>query len=342
MVAVDDISFDVHRGEVVSLLGPSGCGKTTTLRCIAGLELPDDGTVEIDGELVAGGGTFVPPEDRGLSMVFQQYALWPHMTVRQNVEYGLRVRKTEGSRMAEMTERALSTVQLWDQRERRIAQLSGGQQQRIALARALAFEPDVLLFDEPLSNLDAKLREEMRLELVELQREFGFAGLYVTHDQMEAISISDRIIIMNRGQIEQVGSPQEVWSEPATRFVARFIGETNEYTQAVFKGRHAVDIGGGLMLDVEGEGADPGTKTGVFIPYQAIDVVHGEGSDGPNCITARVALVNFQGFSTLIKAHCSAGEIIVRTPGTKSIAEGDEVALRILPEAIRYFPYPEF
>lgn len=340
-VAVDGISFAIAPGEIVSLLGPSGCGKTTTLRCIAGLEVPDEGRIRVADRVVSAPDVFCPPEERGLSMVFQQYALWPHMTVEENVRFGLRVRKTAAARSKELVEKALRTVQLWEQRGRRISQLSGGQQQRVALARAIAFEPAVILFDEPLSNLDAKLRETMRIELVELHREFGFAGLYVTHDQMEAISVSDRVIIMNQGHIEQIGTPYEIWAKPSTRFVANFIGETNEFTHGVFAERGIVDIGGGIRLRTDAGARSAGTATDVFIPYEAIEIVASEQREGDNTISGRISLVNFQGFSTLVKVSSAAGEVVVRTSSPKGLREGDSVTLRVSPDSVRCFAHSE-
>src|SRR5436309_7780154 len=227
--AVDGVSFTVAQGEHVTLLGPSGCGKTTTLRAIAGLEQPVGGSIRIDGETVfsAAQRRNVPTERRGVSMVFQSYAVWPHMSVAENVAYGLRVRKLPKAQIAEAVERALELVQMRALADRSAALLSGGQQQRVALARAIAFSPTVLLFGEPLSNLDAKLRAEMRVELRALQRRLGVTSLYVTHDQEEALAISDRVIVMNVGGIEQIGAPEDIYNRPKTRFVADFVGSAN-------------------------------------------------------------------------------------------------------------------
>ena len=227
--AVNGVSFTVAQGEHVTLLGPSGCGKTTTLRAIAGLEQPVGGSIRIDGETVfsAAQRRNVPTERRGVSMVFQSYAVWPHMSVADNVAYGLRVRKLPKAQIAEAVERALDLVQMRALADRSAALLSGGQQQRVALARAIAFSPTVLLFDEPLSNLDAKLRAEMRVELRALQRRLGVTSLYVTHDQEEALAISDRVIVMNVGGIEQIGGPEDIYNRPKTKFVADFVGSAN-------------------------------------------------------------------------------------------------------------------
>ncbi len=229
VVAVAGVSFNVSRGEHVTLLGPSGCGKTTTLRAIAGLEAPTGGRIVIDGVAVADPAArrHVPPERRGLSMVFQSYAIWPHMTVFENVAFGLRVRGMRRAASRPAVERALSLVDLAGFADRPATRLSGGQQQRVALARALACDSKVVLLDEPLSNLDAQLRIAMRAELAELRRKLGFTAIYVTHDQEEAFALSDRIIVMRGGRIEQEGTPSEIHEAPRTRFVASFLGMKN-------------------------------------------------------------------------------------------------------------------
>ena len=227
--AVRDLSLSVAQGEFVTLLGPSGCGKTTTLRCIAGLERPDAGDIRIGGEVVASAerGIHLAPEDRGIGMVFQSYAVWPHMTVFDNVAYGLRVRRMPAAVVRERTTRTLELMALAPLAERYATKLSGGQRQRVALARAIAYEPKVVLFDEPLSNLDAKLREQMRVELVRLQQEVGITSIYVTHDQAEALAMSDRVVVMDKGVIQQIGDPRTIYARPANSFVANFIGVAN-------------------------------------------------------------------------------------------------------------------
>jgi iron(III) transport system ATP-binding protein len=227
--AVREASLSVGRGEFMTLLGPSGCGKTTTLRCIAGLERPDAGEIRIDGEIMTsvGRGIHRNPEHRNIGMVFQSYALWPHMTVFDNVAYGLRVRRAPFSVIRERTTRVLELVGLADFADRYATKLSGGQRQRVALARAIVYEPKVVLFDEPLSNLDARLREQMRVELVRLQKEVGITSIYVTHDQSEALVMSDRVVVMNKGVIQQVGDPHTVYTRPVNTFVANFIGVAN-------------------------------------------------------------------------------------------------------------------
>ncbi|HLT03111.1 MAG TPA: ABC transporter ATP-binding protein [Geminicoccaceae bacterium] len=230
VTAVDHVSFAVAPGELISLLGPSGCGKTTTLRCIAGFERPERGRISIDGEAVtdAASGAFTPPNKRKFGMVFQSYAIWPHMTVLNNVAYPLKMqRRYSRSMIRERVLETLATVGLAGLESRYPAQLSGGQQQRVALARALIMEPKVLLFDEPLSNLDAKLRERMRFELVEIQSKLGVPAVYVTHDRAEAMVMSTRVIVMEDGRIAQEGPPEQIYANPKSRFVADFIGLSN-------------------------------------------------------------------------------------------------------------------
>lgn len=227
--AVNGVSFDVGEGEIVTLLGESGCGKTTTLRVIAGLEENEDGQVILGGEVVSdpARGKFLPPEKRKIGMVFQSYAIWPHMTVFENVAFPLKIRRVAFSEINNRVEEILTMVGLTELKLRLATQLSGGQQQRVAIARALACDPAILLMDEPLSNLDAKLRERMRFELRDMQKRFGIATLYVTHDQAEAMVLSDRVIVMKDGSIEQVGTPQEIYENPQSHFVSDFIGMAN-------------------------------------------------------------------------------------------------------------------
>jgi len=227
--AAQDVSFDVPAGKLFTLLGPSGCGKTTTLRSIAGLERPRAGEIKVGDDVVFSKDVFVPPNRRGLGMVFQSYAIWPHMSVFENAAFPLRVASKPIPRreIRERVTRVLKTVDLGDLAEREATKLSGGQQQRLALARALVMEPRLLLLDEPLSNLDAKLRERMRFELKRLQRELGITTVYVTHDQSEALALSHSIAVMNAGRIEQIGSPREIYERPHNQFVADFVGSTN-------------------------------------------------------------------------------------------------------------------
>jgi iron(III) transport system ATP-binding protein len=221
--AVNDVSLTINEGEFLTLLGPSGCGKTTTLRLIAGFEMPTGGKILLDGQDIS----HHAPNKRDMAMVFQSYALFPHMTVFNNIAYGLQVRRLSRAKIQEQVNRVVELVGLSGLAERRPNELSGGQQQRVALARSLVMEPRVLLFDEPLSNLDAKLRVQMRSEIRGLQQRLNITSVYVTHDQIEAMALSDRIVVMNEGVIEQIGSPEEIYCHPTTRFVADFIGQAN-------------------------------------------------------------------------------------------------------------------
>jgi ABC-type Fe3+/spermidine/putrescine transport system ATPase subunit len=225
--AVRDVNLSLRDGEFVSLLGPSGCGKTTTLRMIAGFIEPSAGRIVMNGQVLSQKGRVVPPEKRGMSMIFQSYAIWPNMTVGENVAFGLQVRKLPGAEVRRRVQKILGVVQLDHLIDRYPAELSGGQQQRVSLARAIVIEPEVLLLDEPLSNLDANLREEMRFEIRRLHDEFRITTVYVTHDQGEAMVTSDRIVVMNAGRIEQVDDPLTLYTRPRTRFVAGFVGRTN-------------------------------------------------------------------------------------------------------------------
>jgi iron(III) transport system ATP-binding protein len=224
---VTDVSLVIRDGELIALLGPSGCGKTTTLRMIAGFIPPTRGEIRVGDRVVSGKDGVVPPEHRRMSMIFQSYAVWPHMTVFENVAFGLKMRKLSASDVKQRVDRMLDIVHLKALAARYPSELSGGQQQRVALARALANEPETLLLDEPLSNLDANLREEMRFEIRRLHDEFGITSIYVTHDQGEAMVTADRVVVMNAGRIEQVGTPEDIYDRPATRFVASFIGMNN-------------------------------------------------------------------------------------------------------------------
>jgi iron(III) transport system ATP-binding protein len=256
VVAVDAVDLALDSGEFVSLLGPSGCGKTTTLRMIAGFIDPSAGTIEMDGRLLSSPAGSLPPERRQMSMIFQSYAVWPNMTVAQNVAFGLELRKLPREEVRRRTREMLDVVHMGHLAERYPAELSGGQQQRVALARALVIKPAVLLLDEPLSNLDANLREEMRFEIRRLHDEFRITTVYVTHDQAEAMVTSDRIAVMNHGRIEQVDAPHALYTRPKTRFVAGFIGRTNfvdgtaKGDDVVFDGfsipRHAIEGGASL------------------------------------------------------------------------------------------------
>jgi ABC-type Fe3+/spermidine/putrescine transport system ATPase subunit len=338
VTAVNGVTFNVGEGEHVTLLGPSGCGKTTTLRAIAGLEDPSGGSICIDGTTVysATERRNVPAEKRRISMVFQSYAVWPHMSVFDNVAYGLRVRRLPKAEIAEHVDRALSLVQMRDFAHRSAALLSGGQQQRVALARAIAFSPRVLLFDEPLSNLDAKLRVEMRVELHALQRRLGVTSLYVTHDQEEALAISDRVIVMNVGGIEQLGTPEDIYNRPRTRFVADFVGSANLITGRVKTGGAKpgpidFDANGGLKLQAWAMHSPHGGETNVAIRTAYIEMAgtpNGDTNTAPGTVRQRL----FHGDFIQYIVDWPAGQLTVRRPPTEFFDEGAAVTLSFAPE----------
>ena len=324
--AVRGVSFAVAPGELVTLLGPSGCGKTTTLRAIAGLEAPCGGSVRLAGRVVydAASRRSVPTERRGVSMVFQSYAIWPHMTVTQNVAYGLRVRRMDRAAMAAAVDHALGLVQMRGFADRPAALLSGGQQQRVAVARAIAFSPEVLLFDEPLSNLDAKLRAEMRVELRELQQRLRITSLYVTHDQEEALAISDRVIVMAGGQIEQIGPPEALYNRPATPFVADFLGSANRVL-----GRVTAEQGElvtfmtstGHALTLHPAAVDP-AATMLVLRSAYVSLGAASACLAPNTLSATVHRRMFHGDFIQYVLSTAAGTLIVRRPPTESFEEG--------------------
>jgi iron(III) transport system ATP-binding protein len=308
--AVDGVSFGVARGKMLTLLGPSGCGKTTTLRCIAGLENPTAGTISIEGEPVTSveRGLALPPERRNVGMVFQSYAVWPHMTVAQNVALPLEVRRVHKPEIRRRVLETLELVGLSGLEDRYANRLSGGQQQRVALARALIYNPRLLLFDEPLSNLDAKLRERMRHEIRRLQQEVGITSVYVTHDQAEAMIISDEIIVMNRGRIEQQGDARSLYSRPATGFVANFIGVANLVPGTVVANdgeRYQVrlDLGQGRPVNVhasspDSPGADrpsPGTAVHLSIRPEDILLHRQQPAGRANILLGQVVSVGYLG-----------------------------------------------
>jgi iron(III) transport system ATP-binding protein len=272
VVAVDSVSLQIKKGEFFTLLGPSGCGKTTTLRMIAGFNKPDNGKIYFNDRLM----NDIPPEKRNTGMVFQNYALWPHMSIFKNVSFGLEIRKVSNSEIKERVRVALDLVDLGEFEDRTPDQLSGGQQQRVALARALVIEPDVLLLDEPLSNLDAKLRVEMRKEIKKLQQELGITTIYVTHDQKEALSISDRLAVMSIGRIAQIGSPLEIYSNPKNRFVASFIGLINLFhgkISGISDGNFLIKTATGLEITASSlDNVEKGVKVLVAVRPEKIEV----------------------------------------------------------------------
>ena len=294
--AVEDFNLSMEEGEFVSLLGPSGCGKTTTLRMIAGFIAPSTGTIELDGKVISSPASSLPPEQRQMSMIFQSYAIWPNMTVAENVGFGLKIRKVRPDEIRRRVGEILETVQLGALRERYPAEISGGQQQRVALARAIVVKPAVLLLDEPLSNLDANLREEMRFEIRRLHDEFRITTLYVTHDQAEAMITSDRIVVMSKGRIEQIDAPYAVYGRPRTRFVAGFIGRTN-FVEGRLAG-DAVQFPGFRVpksaLEAHGALAD---EVLISVRPQSIQLARQQslGGAGHCCVPARVALRAYLG-----------------------------------------------
>jgi putative spermidine/putrescine transport system ATP-binding protein len=298
-VCVGPISFEVHEGEFFSLLGPSGCGKTTTLRCIAGFETLSGGSIRVGGERLDD----KPPHRRDVGLVFQNYALFPHLTVSDNVAFGLRLRRVSKGEIAERVDRILQLVDLAGMTRRFPAQLSGGQQQRVAIARSLVLEPRILMFDEPLSNLDFKLRLQMREELRSLQRRLGKTSIYVTHDQTEALALSDRIAVLSHGRIEQIGTPDEIYERPASVFVAEFIGSSNLLPVRIV-GRGAdvtlVVTEGGLRLLclTAGDAAlDGAADITVLVRPERVHVEQPGGTAAPqeNRVAARIADVTYLG-----------------------------------------------
>jgi iron(III) transport system ATP-binding protein len=349
--AVDGVSFDVHEGELFTLLGPSGCGKTTTLRSIAGLEVPDDGEIEVAGRMLFSRerGIRVPANERGLGMVFQSYAIWPHMNVTKNVAFPLEVlpRRKRPSRreIRERVERALAVVKLDHLAPRRATDLSGGQQQRLALARALVMEPPLMLLDEPLSNLDAKLRDDMRFELKRLQRELGITGVYVTHDQVEALAMSNTVAVMRDGRIEQVGRPRDVYEKPNSRFVADFIGTSNfidGVIEAKEGGSYRVATEDGVLLVPSDAQFGVGDNVVVAARPEHIELTTGATNGaGPNAWHGRVAVRSFLGEVVDHVVAVGSRELRARCNSKVSIPAETDVTVRFHEEAFSLIPAGE-
>ena len=333
---VSDVSLSIGKGQLVCLLGPSGCGKTTTLRLIAGFVEPDAGEITVGGRRISAPGASEAPERRNMSMIFQSYALWPHMTVFENVAYGLRLRKLTGAEVQRRADTMLAATKLSELAQRYPGELSGGQQQRVSLARALVIEPETLLLDEPLSNLDANLREEMRFEIRRLHDKFRYTTVYVTHDQAEAMTTADAIVVMNQGAIEQAGSPEDIYQRPRTEFVARFIGGTN-----IFKGRwdgkDTVACANGLVLRCgAGEFAEQG-DTAVSMRHHDIRLTAiAPEAARANWIGGTVARQVYLGSHRDYLVALPGGETIrTVTPVNVSIEQGRPVWLHFPPEHCR-------
>lgn len=334
VTALNEVSLNVPSGRFTTLLGPSGCGKTTLLRLIGGFEEPSAGGIFIDGALMEG----VPAHKRPTNTVFQHYGLFPHMTVAQNVAYGLEVARQPKAGIPRRVDEALELVRLAGFGARKVAQLSGGQQQRVALARALVLRPKILLLDEPMAALDRKLRKDMQVELKRLQHELGIAFLCVTHDQEEALSMSDLVVVMNQGRIEQMGSPRDIYDQPATEFVAGFVGE-----MSLFRGRVAETRGELALLRTEGGDLIPmpaalaaeGSEAVVCIRPEKVELAPA-GEDGPPHLRGRVSELIYLGTGTRLEmALPGGGRVIAMLPGAVPVSEGDAVALRYRPADLR-------
>ena len=339
VTAVAGIDLDIGEGEFVVLLGPSGCGKTTTLRCIAGLEEISDGEILVDGTVMSAKGFSMPPERREIGMVFQSYAIWPHMTVGENVAFGLKLKKLPKPEIAARVTQALDTVGLGALQGRSASELSGGQQQRVALARAIVLEPRVLLFDEPLSNLDARLRERMRLELRQLHKRLGITSIYVTHDQQEAMAIADRVILMNAGRVAQAGSPDDLYQRPTSRFGAEFIGLANIMAGRVLDGDHqstriALESGPELTA-----AAPCPTLENVDVVCRPENViVSATRLDGANVIAVRVTACLSLGSISDLFLEGAGLSIRAQVSPPRPMAEGQPAWVQFPPEALRLLP----
>ena len=336
--AVQDVTFEATEGKVLSLLGPSGCGKTTTLRCIAGFENPDRGEIYLDDRKI----TPIPPEKRGIGMVFQSYALWPHMTVYGNLSFGLQIRKVPKDEITKKIKKVLDMVQLEGYENRYPRQMSGGQQQRIAMARALVFEPDIMLLDEPLSNLDAQLREEMRFEFTELQKKLGITAVYVTHDQAEALVISDKIVILDKGKIVQSGTPKEIYSNPKNKFVAGFIavtsfidGKIDSFTEE--KKKVMVKTDDGLVIHSFNHSFDIGQKVSVAMRMNVIKFIQDEYKSDKstvNIFKGKIIQSSYLGNIIDYKIKMGNWEVRTNSDAKYNFKVGEEVTFYLSPEDI--------
>jgi spermidine/putrescine transport system ATP-binding protein len=331
--AVDDISLEIRSGEFFSLLGPSGCGKTTTLRMIGGFELPTTGTIELRGVDV----TMAPPDKRPVNMVFQSYALFPHLNVHDNIAFGLRRHKVKEDEVKSRVAEALELVHLGEYGRRKPNELSGGQQQRVALARALVNRPQVLLLDEPLGALDLKLRKNLQLELKRIQVEVGITFVYVTHDQEEALTMSDRIAVMHRGKVEQLGLPEELYDHPKTRFVADFMGTTNLLkgsVESIDAGVAAVRlVGGDRCWAAASDGIGPGYTIEISIRPEAV-TIGGPGTGGPGAIQGRIEQSAFLGAGVQYLVRSQGGSLVsvIATKSGRRFVAGDDVEIGWAPK----------
>jgi iron(III) transport system ATP-binding protein len=333
VAAVSDLDLAIKDNQFVTLLGPSGCGKTTTLRLIAGYITPDAGTIHVDERLVSSPSSVTPPDARGMGMVFQNYAVWPHKTVFENVVFGLKIRKVPAAEARRQVEETLALVNLTGLEQRYPNELSGGQQQRVALARSLVVEPEILLLDEPLSNLDAKLRERMRTELKVLQRRTGITFVYVTHDQSEALALSDMVAVIHGGRLQQYGTPFEVYSRPANRVVADFMGLVNLVPGrivAASNGIGTVEAATTLRVDVPmPEGARSGDAVEIAIRPENIRLSPPNGHDA---VRATISERTFLGNVSEYYATLASGQVLrVQTHPLQQFAVGDAVAVTIDP-----------
>jgi iron(III) transport system ATP-binding protein len=333
IAVVDNVSLRIEHGLLVCLLGPSGCGKTTTLRLIAGFVEPTVGEVVVGDRVVSSPARTLPPERRNMSMIFQSYALWPHMTVAQNVAYGLRLRKLEAEAIATRLKAILATTRLEALAARYPGELSGGQQQRVALARALVVDPETLLLDEPLSNLDANLREEMRFEVRRLHDAYRYTTVYVTHDQSEAMTTADLIAVMNAGRIEQLGTPEEIYDRPRSEFVARFIGSSNILRAMNLDGDH-VTIGG-TVLRIDGARL-AGTQTAISIRQHDIRLMSAPPASDENVIAATVVRQIFLGGHRDYMVEIADGtQLRVVAPPEQNVAPGAAVWIGLPADRLR-------
>ena len=336
--AVQEVSFEATEGKVLSLLGPSGCGKTTTLRCIAGFENPDRGEICLDDRKI----THISPERRGIGMVFQNYALWPHMTVYGNLAFGLQIRKVSKDEITKKIKKVLGMVQLEGYENRYPRQMSGGQQQRIAMARALVFEPEIMLLDEPLSNLDAQLREEMRFEFTELQKKLGITAVYVTHDQAEALVISDKIVILDKGKIVQSGSPKEIYSNPKNKFVAGFIAVTSFISGSIDsfaeeKKKVIVKTDDGLVIHGFNNSFDIGQKVSVAMRMNVIKFIQDENKSDKNTVNifkGKIIQSSYLGDIIDYKIKVGNWEVRTNSDAKYNFKVGEEVTFYLSPEDI--------